>query len=678
MGMRRATEGARAGRAEELSKLALELYDLGFNVVPVARDKKPLCNWSSTSRLDRAKLKELLPKASAVAVVQDPGRQDFVLVPVRVGRPDVLERYPTLRRFVYGNAISSRDPSGRLTALLLVPSGAYEKYLKGLSGIEEIELLPISQVLLDPSCSWVRPPKFTALIDTEVERLLEELRRGTTLSADLGTGECKAPTEEGVVSVPLIELPEDLLKEHRPRLILTRVASELARELVELFKVKVPVVNNVPLGTYCYEGGAYVECEERLLHVLEYHYRTYGLEERGVSYRSLRAEFLAHVEDSAKVFRGFNHRLLLFKNVVVDWASLVYEDRVAVYDPDPELMVYHRIPWEVDVETLRSKLGRSREELAKDIEQELGELTEVFKQWVGDRWVLLYEIVGYTLLAGEYPLNKAVMLVGSGKNGKSTYLGLLTRLLGSWNVVSVKLQELASDRVRFSAANLFGKLANVFADLPSEALRSTGLFKVLTGEDPVTADRKYRDPITFTNYAKMVYSTNELPKVYDMSTAFWRRWLVVEFPNEFLPNEGFKRRLYNEVLPKYASKVLACSLLLARHVVREGRFSFEGTEVDYREYWLRETNSVYAFIQDLINEGRLVRDPEGRAKADELYNLYVKYCEREERDVLAKREFTLELQRLGFPKVKVKGYYYYKGLTIVPEDGKEGALGGRT
>lgn len=513
--------------------------------------------------------------------------------------------------------------------------------------------------------SKLPPPH--GLTQEEVSAILEAIEGAAKLAQP--TGEATEVPEEATVSIPLIELPEDLL-EGRPRLILTRVASELARQLVELFKVKVPVVDGTVLGIYCYEEGAYVECEEKLLHVLEYHYRAYGLEERGVSYRSLRSEFLAQVEDSAKVFRGFNHRLLLFRNVVVDWAKLVYEDSLAIYSPSPDLMVYHRIPWDIDTEVLRSKLGRSREELARDIEQELGELTEVFKQWVGDRWLLLYEIVGYTLLAGEYPLNKAIMLVGSGRNGKSTYLGLLTRLLGSHNVVSVKLQDLTNERSRFSLANLYGKLANVFADLPSEALRNTGVFKVLTGEDPVTADRKYRDPITFRNYAKMIYSANELPKVYDMSTAFWRRWLVVEFPNQFPPNEEFKRRLYGELLPRYAAKVLAYSLLLAKHVVREGRFSFEGSELDYREYWLRETNSVYAFLQDMVSEGVLVKDPDGRVKTDDLYALYVKYCEREERDALAKREFTLELQRLGYPRVKVKGYYYYKGLRIVEGNGE--------
>jgi len=488
-----------------------------------------------------------------------------------------------------------------------------------------------------------------------------------------------APATTATEAVESLVVPEELeelvstVKGRRAILLLPKIASILVDHLTKLYHIKTPVVGGVVLGIYCYDGGAYVECEERLGHLLEEYYRLYDLEERGIKYKSLRSEFMAQLEDSTKVFRGFNHSLLLFRNKVVDWRALVYEGKLAAYDPSPDLMVYHKIPWEVDVDVLVRGLSKTREELVREVEAELKEVTDIFKSWVGDKWVLLYEVIGYTLLAGEYPLNKAVMLVGDGRNGKSTYLGVVERLLGRDNVVSIKLQDLTSDRLRFSISNLYGKMANVFADLPSEALRNTGLFKILTGEDPISADRKFRDPITFTNYAKMLFSTNELPRVYDMSTAFWRRWLVTEFPNQFPPNEEFRRKLFNEILPRYAPKILAYSLLLVAHVVREGRFSFEESEADYRELWLRETNSVYAFLQDMFKEGVLVKDPDSRVRTDDLYSLYVRYCNREEREALGKREFTVELQRLGYPRVKVKGYHYYRGLKIVGEL-REGGL----
>jgi putative DNA primase/helicase len=532
--------------------------------------------------------------------------------------------------------------------------------------------------------SKLPPPHGLAVEEVEAVREVINRQSNVVVPSErpaTATATPTSTTEDGESIVVPEELGELVgsIRGRRAILLLPKIASILVDHLTGLYHIKTPVVGGVVLGIYCYREGVYEECEEKLEHLLREYYRIYGLEEKGVKYKSLRSEFMAQLEDSTKVFRGFNHHLLLFRNKVVDWRALVYEGKLAIYDPSPDLMVYHKIPWEVDVDVLTKGLGRSREELVREVEDGVGELTDIFRSWVGGKWVLLYEVIGYTLLAGEYPLNKAVMLVGDGRNGKSTYLGLIVRLLGSGNVVSVKLQDLTSDRLRFSISNLYGKMANIFADLPSEALRNTGLFKVLTGEDPVTADRKFRDPVTFTNYAKMLFSANELPRVYDLTTAFWRRWLVIEFPNQFPPNEDFRRRLYSEVLPKYASKVLAYSLLLVAHVVREGRFSFEESETDYRELWLRETNSVYAFIKDMLKEGVLAEDPDSRVRTDELYNLYVRYCNREERESLGKREFTIELQRLGYMRIRVKGYCYYKGLRIVgklEEGGLEGGLEG--
>ncbi|MCC6014672.1 MAG: hypothetical protein LM564_03090, partial [Desulfurococcaceae archaeon] len=316
-----------------------------------------------------------------------------------------------------------------------------------------------------------RLPPPHGLTPEEVEAVREAIRGLSNVAVVSETPTATTTETESLV------LPEELGElvssgRRKGSLLIPKVASILVDHLTGLYHIKTPVVGGVVLGIYCYEGGAYVECEEKLEHLLQEYYRIYGLEDRGIRYRSLRNEFIAQLEDRTKVFRGFDHHLLLFRNKVVDWRALVYGGRLAVYDPSPELMVYHRIPWEIDVDVLAGGLSKTREELVREVEAELKEVTDVFKSWVGDKWVLLYEIIGYTLLAGEYPLNKAVMLVGEGRNGKSTYLELVKRLLGSGNVVSVKLQDLTNDRTRFSIYSLYGKLANIFADLPSEALRN--------------------------------------------------------------------------------------------------------------------------------------------------------------------------------------------------------------
>src|SRR5262249_11462207 len=114
----------------------------------------------------------------------------------------------------------------------------------------------------------------------------------------------------------------------------------------------------------------------------------------------------------------------------------------------------------------------------------------------GDAVELVEEIAGYALYAGN-PFRKAVMLLGPGGNGKSVLLRLLASLLGEPNVAAVPLQALGEDR--FSAADLFGKLANICGDLDARAIQRTDLFKQITGGDPIRAQFKFRDAFSFTS-----------------------------------------------------------------------------------------------------------------------------------------------------------------------------------
>ena len=140
---------------------------------------------------------------------------------------------------------------------------------------------------------------------------------------------------------------------------------------------------------------------------------------------------------------------------------------------------------------------------------------------------LVQEIFGYLLL----PVNKAqksFVFVGAPNAGKSTLLNVVQEiLLGSENVSNIPWQNLAD---RFNKAELFGKLANIFADLPSKSIDDNGMFKALTGEDFITAERKNKDPFSFRPYARFLFSCNEIPRNYgDRSEGFYRRLIIIRF-----------------------------------------------------------------------------------------------------------------------------------------------------
>src|SRR5262249_27427377 len=84
------------------------------------------------------------------------------------------------------------------------------------------------------------------------------------------------------------------------------------------------------------------------------------------------------------------------------------------------------------------------------------------------------ELFGYCLYrTSKY--EKALLCVGKGANGKGTFLSLLGHFLGKKNTAHVSLQDINDNR--FATAQLYGKLANIFADLKNAKVATTGPFK---------------------------------------------------------------------------------------------------------------------------------------------------------------------------------------------------------
>jgi Predicted ATPase len=241
------------------------------------------------------------------------------------------------------------------------------------------------------------------------------------------------------------------------------------------------------------------------------------------------------------------------------------------------------------------------------------------------------------------------MLVGDGSNGKSTYLKLLRTILGKENITSISIQDLCSSR--FALAELYGKLANIYPDLEKRALKDTGIFKIATGEDFVSADRKFKGRINFENYAKLFFSANELPLVSDMTYAFWRRWIVIQFPNKFQQIDNFFEKTFTK---EEIEGVILVSLFAFRNVLLRKKFSFEESEVDYKEVWLRSSDSVYAFIQDSIENKILKREEGAKEKLLMFINYILNIAKEKIEKRLRKQHLQKEWRCMVFQKLILK------------------------
>jgi P4 family phage/plasmid primase-like protien len=236
---------------------------------------------------------------------------------------------------------------------------------------------------------------------------------------------------------------------------------------------------------------------------------------------------------------------------------------------------------------------------------------------------LIEEIIGW-LLWPDYHVHKAVMLVGPGRNGKGTLLRLITAFLGKKSISNVTLQDLVSDT--YAKADLYGKLANIGGDLPSKDLSDTAAFRNLTGGDDNRAQEKYRPAFNFRNKAKMIFSANVLPRSQDDTYAFYVRWILIEFLNRFVLDDGTADPNIDEKLqtPEELSGLLNIALVGLKRLKANGwKFSYTKTTEDVERMYKRNANPVFAFLIDECEAGSATDYIEKSVFFDK-FNAYVK------------------------------------------------------
>jgi P4 family phage/plasmid primase-like protien len=249
---------------------------------------------------------------------------------------------------------------------------------------------------------------------------------------------------------------------------------------------------------------------------------------------------------------------------------------------------------------------------------------------------LVQEIMGY-LLIPETCAQKAFVFVGAGGAGKSTLLAVAQELLlGRENVANIPWQSLGD---RFKTAELFGKLANIFADLPFKSIDDNGLFKSITGEDMITAERKNKDPFAFLPTARLLFSCNEIPRnLGDRGEAFYRRLVIVPFLPPKPPEE--RNPYLKQDLATEAPGILNWALAgLRRLMANDFRFSVSPGSQQALKHYRIAASSVLSFVEE---QCRLTPDRQTGATA--LYCAYGHFCQEGGLRPVSQKRFWQELK----------------------------------
>ncbi|ELC8421312.1 DNA primase family protein [Clostridium perfringens] len=249
---------------------------------------------------------------------------------------------------------------------------------------------------------------------------------------------------------------------------------------------------------------------------------------------------------------------------------------------------------------------------------------------------LVQEIVGY-LLTTNTASQKAFVFWGPARTGKSTLLWVVEYLLlGKKNVSNIPWQEIGD---KFKTAELLGKLANVFSDLPSKSIDDTGIFKVVTGEDYLMAEKKNKNPFKFKPFARLVFSCNELPRNYvDRTEGFYRRLIIVPFSRQIEKSKIDKALKYK--FQREKEGILNWALEGLKRLY-ENNFEFSENELTdgVKKEYKRENNNVISFVEECCEIDSLFS-----CSRIEIYEAYKEFCVEAGLKALSQIKFNKELE----------------------------------
>jgi len=263
-----------------------------------------------------------------------------------------------------------------------------------------------------------------------------------------------------------------------------------------------------------------------------------------------------------------------FKNIIVDIET------GEKFRAKPDYFVTNPIPWEMDEEGFF----------------ETPIMDKIFKEWVGKEHVqTLYEILAYCLIP-NYPIHRIFCFIGGGMNGKSCFLNLLRNFIGGANCCSTELDTLLQSR--FEVTRLHKKLVCQMGETNFSEMNKTSVLKKLSGGDLIGFEYKNKDPFEEVNYAKIIIATNNLPATSDKTIGFYRRWMIIDFPNQF----SEKKDILNDIpIEEYSALAVKCSFIL-RDLLKTRTFTNEGSVEDRMKKYEDHSNPLEKFLKEFTEE----------------------------------------------------------------------------
>lgn len=317
--------------------------------------------------------------------------------------------------------------------------------------------------------------------------------------------------------------------------------------------------------------------------------------------KSQKTEVLDYMYDMAEERKASDANLIAFNNGIYDLVT----GELKPFSTD--IVITNKIPWDYNPDAYFELADKTLNKLACD-----------------DAAIraLLEECIGYCFYRTN-TFNKAFILTGDKSNGKSTFLKVLSEILGNENITSLDLKNLGD---RFSKASLYNKLANIGDDISDEFIQDASLFKKITDGGRIQAEKKGQDPFEFNPFVKLIFSVNNMPRIKDKTGAVLRRLVIIPFNARFQEtDEDFNPNIKNELIKKDSIEYLIrLGIAGLKRVICKNTFTASKKvqkEIDEYEDFNNPVKGFFRECDEQFGEGYIFRET-----ATAIYKKYQVYC----------------------------------------------------
>ncbi len=262
-----------------------------------------------------------------------------------------------------------------------------------------------------------------------------------------------------------------------------------------------------------------------------------------------------------------------------------------------------------------------------------------------------------------------VIFHGEGRNGKSTLVDVVAKVLGDYGTTVPiatlvgddrrKGGEATPDLVRLPAAR-FVRTAEPKQGMPFDE----SLIKALTGGEPILVRRLNQEFIEVYPTFKLVVSCNRKPEIRGDDDGIWRRVLLVPFDVQIPEEEvdkGLTAKLWEERAGILAWLVEGAIAYLDHGLQPPGEV--RGATKEYRD----ESDILGSFARGALI---ITRDHTDTVETGRLYTVYENWCRLNGHTAWRAETFSKRMpkvaERLGFTKIK-SSISAYQGIRVHPE-----------